>query len=116
MAVQFQLRNILILIVAHHRVVVSSSGDGKTTIATTSMQQPIVRKTVTLTAAGPSPTASTSKEGVYLVTLPQGHQLSRQGQNIVVMNRQAAAGNSEQTSATTTPSESPNAKSNEHST
>merc|ERR1719414_2055031 len=32
------------------------------------------------------------------------------------MNRQAAAGNSEQTSATTTPSESPNAKSNEQST
>ena len=100
-----------------HRVVVSSSGDGKT-----AQQQPIVRKTVTLTAAGPSPTA-TSKEGVYLVTLPQGHQLTRQGQNIVVMNRPTPAAanpvaadqtSSPSTPTLTTPNESP-AKTNEHS-
>merc|ERR1719211_657780 len=71
-----------------HRVVVSASGDPKTHGA------PLIRKTVTLTASAPSNSHSqqplhpqqtsttNSKENLYIVALPQGHQL-RQGQNIV---------------------------------
>ena len=75
-------------VITTQRVVVSSSGsDGIK--AGGGPASTVVRKTVTLTAAGPNPTAA-GKEGVYLVTLPQGH--IRQGQNnIVVMNRPAQA-------------------------
>ncbi len=65
-----------------HRVVVSSSGDPKAS--------PIIRKTVTLTAAAPgTPQNPNAKENLYIVALPQGHQL-RQGGNIVaatILNR-----------------------------
>ena len=80
-----------------HRVVVSTSGDPKGPHGT-----PQMRKTVTLTASAPNPQlqlhpqqqtpTGTSKENLYIVALPQGHQL-RQGQNIVaatIMNRPEA--------------------------
>ena len=84
------------------RVVVSSSGDPN--------KSPIIRKTVTLTAAAPgSQHNPTSKENLYIVALPQGHQLRQGGQNIVAATILNATKTTESSSSSeSTPSVTPN--------